>query len=71
MEERCQAIKAYSGQTDVSSSIPLVAGQVVFRLEDLGDGWSKVRLESDDKIDRPRAYQAAPLGAPAASSRAG
>ena len=50
MEERCQAIKAYPGQTDVSSSIPLVAGQVVFRLEDLGDGWSKVRLESDDKI---------------------
>ena len=33
----------------MSSAIALVADEVVFRLEDLGEGWSKVRRESDDK----------------------
>jgi hypothetical protein len=32
----------------VSGAIPLAAGEVVFRLQDFGDGWSKVRRESDE-----------------------
>ena len=47
-EERCQAIKEWPGQEEVSGAIPLAAGEVVFRLQDFGDGWSKVRRESDE-----------------------
>lgn len=45
-EERCQAIKEWPGQEEVSGAIPLAAGEIVFRLQDFGDGWSQVRRES-------------------------
>ena len=47
-EERCQAIKAWPGQPDVADAIPLTVDEIVFRIKDLGDGWSKVRRKSDD-----------------------
>ena len=49
-EERCQAIKAWPGQEGVSGAILLSANEIVFRIEDLGDGWSKVRRESDETV---------------------
>ena len=47
-EERCEAIKAWPGQQDVVEAITLSAGEIIFRIKDLGDGWSKVRRERDD-----------------------
>ena len=49
-EERCQAIKAWPGQEGVSGAILLSANEIVFRIEDLGDGWYKVRRESDETV---------------------
>ena len=46
-EERCIAIKAWPGQEGVDSAIPLSADEIIFLLRDEGDGWSKVRRESD------------------------
>ena len=34
----------------MSGAILLSANEIVFRIEDLGDGWSKVRRESDETV---------------------
>ena len=51
-EERCQAIKAWPGQEGVPGAILLSANEIVFRIEDPGDGWYmyKVRRESDETV---------------------
>lgn len=46
-EERCRAIKAWPGQPEVADTFSLEADEIVFRLEDFGDGWSKVRRQID------------------------
>ena len=46
-EERCLAIKAWPGQPEVADTFSLEADEIVFRLEDFGDGWSKVRRQID------------------------
>ena len=52
VEERCRATKDWAGQNQVDDAISLESDEIVYRLEDMGGGWAKVRRESDGKVGR-------------------